>query len=772
MKGLIRALFEEPALLDEITPEMEEDGSGFTVISYMTEIWRRGIKPEPKDVLNELKTAGENAAVKYLREHLKDELEFSRDYAVQMLKEDYGHRKLFIMLNEGLRRNNTESVSDVLRFMDEETRTVAVGSKPKNMDQAVQDTMAHLQRIHDGTQPATWKTGHTRHDLEIGFAERMLVMIAGQQKQGKCFARGTMVIMANGTRRPIESIAPGSYVMGPDGQPKKVLGTGEGDAEMYRVEQSKGITYTVNEPHILSFKYLGKGQYPDRKHRRAKGTKYVLSGRGEIVNMTLPEYMKLTPGKRRRLKGWKGVSNWPETSTTIDPYLMGVWIGDGDTRDPCITTEDIEVSEWLVKNYRTSPRGNRYFLRKMKPQFRQYGLLDKNAKRIPYVFMRNSEEVRLQLLAGIIDTDGYLMTNKSNGRQRGYEVSQVSDVLAEQIVELGRSLGFECRKRLKKTSVLHKGKKIIGTAWTIWIRGSVHRIPCKIKRKQAPLNPSSYDATLSNLTITPIGQGHYHGITVEGELFMLEDHTVVHNTRIMVNYMMRLLRHNKGLSADFFTFEMHTTEVIICLIAHITGISTSVIKGRSRKPTPDEWKHIVNANGMVKELPITWHDTKMSIDGIRRQVDRNVTEKHMVVIDNLGLIRNERNLDELRHDNEVASSLVDMRDKTGALIFLLHHLSKESESHHNKKDAFEPNTKHLRGSNKWADCLNSLILVHRPAAYPELQESFFSEKWNELQDEMLIKVPITREGSPTRLMMKHKLECCQFVEKDDDAEAA
>jgi replicative DNA helicase len=429
MKGLIRALFEEPGLLDEITPEMEEDGNGFTVISYMTEIWRRGIKPEPKDVLNELKTAGEHAAVKHLRERLQDELEFSRDYAVQMLKEDYGHRKLFTMLNEGLRRNNTDSVSDVLRFIDEETRTVAVGSKPKNMDQAVQDTMAHLQRIHDGTQPATWKTGHKRHDLEIGFAERMLVMIAGQQKQGK--------------------------------------------------------------------------------------------------------------------------------------------------------------------------------------------------------------------------------------------------------------------------------------------------------------------------------------------------------TRIMVNYMMRLLRHNKGLSADFFTFEMHTTEVIICLIAHITGISTSVIKGRTRKPTPDEWKHIVNANGMVKELPITWHDTKMSIDGIRRQVDRNMTEKHMVVIDNLGLIRNERNLDELRHDNEVASSLVDMRDKTGALIFLLHHLSKESESHYNKKDGFEPNTKHLRGSNKWADCLNSLILVHRPAAYPELQESFSSEKWTQLQDEMLIKVPITREGSPTRFMMKHKLECCQFSEKDDgDAEAA
>jgi replicative DNA helicase len=58
-------------------------------------------------------------------------------------------------------------------------------------------------------------------------------------------------------------------------------------------------------------------------------------------------------------------------------------------------------------------------------------------KHIPAVYLHNSRDVRLKVLAGIIDTDGHL-------RGGGYDMAFANRILAEDIIVLSRSLGFIC----------------------------------------------------------------------------------------------------------------------------------------------------------------------------------------------------------------------------------------------------------------------------------------------------------------------------------------
>lgn len=102
-----------------------------------------------------------------------------------------------------------------------------------------------------------------------------------------------------------------------------------------------------------------------------------------------------------------------------------------------------------------------------------------NNKHIPDIYLKNSVDVRLAVLAGIIDTDGYLSKN-------AYDVIQKNKVLSHNIVELARSLGFyttwkECRK-----SCMYKGERREGVYIRIRIDISpiTPTVPVRLDRKR------------------------------------------------------------------------------------------------------------------------------------------------------------------------------------------------------------------------------------------------------------------------------------------------
>lgn len=70
-----------------------------------------------------------------------------------------------------------------------------------------------------------------------------------------CFGFNTLIMMADGSKKPIQDITLDDAVMGDDGvTPREVMDLARGREDMYRVTYCDGTSYTFNESHILCFR--------------------------------------------------------------------------------------------------------------------------------------------------------------------------------------------------------------------------------------------------------------------------------------------------------------------------------------------------------------------------------------------------------------------------------------------------------------------------------------------------------------------------------------
>lgn len=145
----------------------------------------------------------------------------------------------------------------------------------------------------------------------------------------------------------------------------------------------------------------------------------------------------------------------PAKDLGIDPYLFGLWLGDGTSVRSDITTMDPEIvsafeaqgfalevrktnSPSKAKCYKIGPNvdaptGPRT---KFGQQLYSLGVFGKDRKHIPSKFLRASREQRLALLQGLMDTDGYVNCTCSS-----VEFSNSNPLIVKAFVELARSLG-------------------------------------------------------------------------------------------------------------------------------------------------------------------------------------------------------------------------------------------------------------------------------------------------------------------------------------------
>lgn len=347
---------------------------------------------------------------------------------------------------------------------------------------------------------------------------------------GKCLGRDTPVLMYDGTIRPVQDVQVGDLLMGPDSAPRRVLSVCSGIEPLYRVVPTKGEPYVVNESHILSLKRTGDS-------RAAKGA---------VVNVSVIDYLASTTTFKHTHKGWRApvvLFGSTPTSLPVPPYILGVWLGDGNSRGPEICNVDHEVvAEWrsyaesighrlVVKDEHRAPvyaismpedaavgRGHRS--NRLRAALEDMGLLLN--KHIPQFYKTASWQDRLELLAGIIDTDGYL----TNGY---YDIVVKQEAFANDIVFVARSLGLAayvkpCKKQCTTTGAW-------GDYWRMSISGDIDKIPCRVARRKAAPRQQKKSVLVTGIRVEPIGPGEYFGFEIDGDrLFMLGDFTVTHNT--------------------------------------------------------------------------------------------------------------------------------------------------------------------------------------------------------------------------------------------------
>jgi len=295
---------------------------------------------------------------------------------------------------------------------------------------------------------------------------------------GKCLGINTPILMYDGTIKMVQDVKIGDLLMGDDSTPRKVLSTCVGEEEMFDIIPKKGDTYTVNRSHILSLKCSS-----NHSKKLQKGT---------IVDISVDNYLKLPKSFHNRggvLYGYRVGVEFPSKEVPMDPYLVGYWLGDGNIQEMC-----------------NSSHNTKYVLNKWN--------LHKN-KHIPHIYKCNSREIRLQLLAGLIDSRGYYS-------KESFQMVLDSEKLLDDIIYLARSLGFAAyKKQCQKTS-----------NYTTTISGTgIEKIPTKVLRKKATARIQIKDVLMTRITPKSIGVGTYYGFEIDGNhRFLLGDFTVTHNT--------------------------------------------------------------------------------------------------------------------------------------------------------------------------------------------------------------------------------------------------
>lgn len=586
-----------------------------------------------------------------------------------IIKEKSAIRKIEAMLDDKEKYLIEGSLLEIVTSIEQDLTRISLDGGARSsliLDaaQATEVVKTQTEKILKG-ELQQLKIGFPDYDNMLGgFYPNELVIIAGRAGEGKCLKKGTLVIMHDGSMKKVEDIVVGDKLMGVDSQPRTVIGLSSGIDMLYTIKQNRAQDYTVNSNHILSLKQSA-GEF---------GLKH-----GDIVNINIRDYLKLSKHRQRNLKGYKVGVEFQKKDLPVAPYFLGLWLGDGTSAKPSITTNDSEVVEYIY-NYaksmgmtvscenKTSTSAVSYRVNGGMLSLLRDNLGVLKNKHIPFDYLTSGREDRLQLLAGIIDTDGSV----THG---GYEITQKNRELLKQVKWLADSLGFRTSKLKEKICTI-KSTGFSGSYYRITIHGQMSEIPVKINRKKIAYADKRIDQRVTGIEVVEDGVGEYYGFEVDQDgLFLLEDFTVTHNSALALSIL-----NNVGIIQNkpslMFSLEMSTTETICRLICQLTGLRfKDVYQGNL---TVDEWKLYRKAVEQISDSKLYFDDGYgLTVPELRSKI-RKLMDKDLslVVVDQLEQIRGYEGLQTHLQFDKIAYDIKNMTLEFNVPIILNHQLNR------------------------------------------------------------------------------------------------
>ena len=355
----------------------------------------------------------------------------------------------------------------------------------------------------------------------------LVVNLFGCPGSGKCFGLGTKVLMFDGSIKNIEDIKIGDVVMGDDSMPRTVLDLHRGRSKLYKLHINKLQDLIVSENHILSICY---------SHRKTHEFIYE--------DIQIEKFLNRSKRYQEKAKFYQVPVSYAEKTLHIDPYYLGIWLGDGLSESLSrMSISDEEILDYCSKysqslgltlkqhSFKKDSKCQTYCLSSLNNGYtklhpickwnKEYNL--QNNKHIPIEYLTSSRKQRLELLAGLLDTDGYLKNNC-------YEITQKNYQLAIDICKLAWSLGYNAiiKDTYKKAQTMETSKLY----YRINICGNFEELPVKVKRKK-PSNKNKKTYSIHHGFVIKVmpDEGNYYGIEVDGNgRFLLDNCMVVHNS--------------------------------------------------------------------------------------------------------------------------------------------------------------------------------------------------------------------------------------------------
>ncbi len=369
-----------------------------------------------------------------------------------------------------------------------------------------------------------------------------------------CHDADAPILMYDGCIKRAADVRVGDRLMGPDNTPRTVINLHQGVDRMVRVTPHRGEPFIVNEGHALALKSTPRQAGEQRQFK----------------TITVSDYQKQSKKFKHIHKLWRANVKFPEKDLIIDPYFLGVLLGDG-----CIGNHHVAVctpEKEIVQRVYQEAKNRGLHIRKVgegtsvnlcvasdtKGEHHKNNLIhDLKAldlygthagdKFIPQIYKTGSRKQRLELLAGILDTDG-------SWTGAGFDYITKSFELAKDVQFICRSLGYSANiSKVSKGFTRKDGSKFSGDYYRIFITGEHNLIPTRVERKKGTPRRQKKDLQVTGFTVEPIGYGEYFGWEVDGDHLYLDGQFLVH--------------HNSGKStlANALTAETPSGTVLIVL---------------------------------------------------------------------------------------------------------------------------------------------------------------------------------------------------------------
>jgi hypothetical protein len=419
-----------------------------------------------------------------------------------------------------------------------------------------------------GFELIPWQRWLLIHAMELRgdgrFRFRTILILVARQN-GKALSCDTPILTANRGWTTMGEIQVGDEVFHPGGHttPVTYVSDIETGHDCYRATTTDGRSVTADADHLwtVTDKRRSKSKGP-RGHARRSFETRTLTTR-EMLTEGISRYAgggrtSVTAGKSYATNEYRFVLPQQEPIKSadvvlpVDPYILGAWLGDGDSASATLTVGDddlghltaqVEAAGYRVVSQSRDSRTGAWRLRfntldgrrggstGMQPMLRTLGVL--GGKHIPEAYLAAGTSQREALLQGLLDTDGTIEA------QRGQvEYCSTNRALADGVLFLARSLGWR--------ATLKEGRATIGgrdcgpkyrVCWTPVATDpfAAFRLPCKAARVKAA-DGGKGRATVSIASIEPVDSVPVRCIKVgspDGLFLAGRDLVATHNTTIV-----------------------------------------------------------------------------------------------------------------------------------------------------------------------------------------------------------------------------------------------
>lgn len=415
-----------------------------------------------------------------------------------------------------------------------------------------QPRRAKLMQIADALQ-----------DLEDDKLDELFV--SQPPRTGKLLADDTLVLTVKGWKKHGD-LKVGDKVFSPSGKPVKVTYVHPKDHTTHTVTFSDGTQIKCHFRH--------EWQVHDRRFNRVRvletqemighlengGTEHV---RGHRYNFMIP--------LQKPIKGVK-------QELFVPPYTLGAWLGDGTNTKPRITChpddyamiERVKADGYVqTKDYYHESAGTAHgyeFETKFRTDLRKYGMChshERTEKHIPWQYLCAPIEDRLQLLAGLLDTDGALVR-----KEKRYHFTTCEPRLRDDVAALVRTFGWRVSVTEYAPKADSRRIQAKNTYWTVCFNPTME-IPTVLERKH--LTEFSKQRRLAIVSIEESEPEPGNCITVEGDGLYLASGRMIptHNSTLALFFMVWVVCRDSERTNIYSSYSKDCTDTFFNGIVEI-----------------------------------------------------------------------------------------------------------------------------------------------------------------------------------------------------------